>query len=339
MANNTILQNENDLYSALPLRDDMIRVIDVHQNHTPHSTTANTLSGQLRVLALSDKPKFVALSYSWGSKGKDESPYNIQIYASGGIVEISIPETAYQAISDVRDHYEGQLTLWIDTICINQNDNSEKEIQIPLMREIYSNAEIVYVHLGRTESIGDAFDWMTYVSQRCYRGTGILGPGGWGGAAKRSVYTLLLMNFWTGKELEFWEYKLVNVLSNSCDPPSVSHRTSHIAYHSAVPTLHYAPLLSSGSRRPRRKETVEHPLPAGLPVDTKSLDMARARLGQKSSYNMRRQSPLMGQILTCALGPGLVLSKLWEIVLRTSTSSSRFDGRYSYDNIKSLPQN
>jgi hypothetical protein len=199
MANNTTLNNENDLYSALPLRDGMIRVIDVHQNHTGHSTRFNTLSGQLRALTLSNKPKFFALSYTWGSKGKDESPYSIQLYASGGPVGIRISETAYQAISDVRDHCEGQLTLWIDTICINQNDSSEKETQIPLMREIYSNAEIVYVHLGRTESTDVALDWMTHISQRRYRGTGILGPGG-EGAAERSIYILLLINFWTGKE-------------------------------------------------------------------------------------------------------------------------------------------
>jgi hypothetical protein len=192
MANNTTLQNEHDLYSVLPLKDDEIRVIQFdHQGTHP---TANTLSGKLRVLALSSKnPKFVALSYSWGSNRRDESPYSIQICESGSIVEISIPETAYQAISDVRDHYEGELTLWIDSVCINQNDTSEKKIQIPLMREIYSKAETVYVHLGRTESTDDAFDWMTHISQRGHLGLGILGPGG---DAEQSIDTL------TGKEFE-----------------------------------------------------------------------------------------------------------------------------------------
>jgi hypothetical protein len=193
MANNTTLQNEHDLYSVLPLRDDEIRVIQFDQKGTHPSTTANTLSGKLRVLALPKNPKFVALSYSWGSNRRDESHYSIQICESGSIVEISIPETAYQAISDVRDHYEGELTLWIDSVCINQNDTSEKEIQIPLMREIYSKAEIVYAHLGRTESTDDAFDWMTHISQRGHLGVGILGPGG---AAEQSVDTL------AGKEFE-----------------------------------------------------------------------------------------------------------------------------------------
>ncbi|KAH8585300.1 heterokaryon incompatibility protein-domain-containing protein [Bisporella sp. PMI_857] len=186
MSNNTTLRNENDLYSVLPLGVDMIRVIDVYQKSILPSSTANTLSGHLRVLELSDEAKFIAVSYSWGSGGRDESPYSIQIYAFGSIVEISIPKTAYQAISDVRDNYNGQLTLWIDSVCINQNDNSEKELQIPLMRKIYSTAEIVYVHLGRTGSTDDAFDWMTHISQSGYLGEGIMGPGG---AAEQSVDT------------------------------------------------------------------------------------------------------------------------------------------------------
>jgi hypothetical protein len=199
MANNTTSRDENDLYSTLPLDGRKIRVIDIYQNPVSQFPIDSTLLGQLRVVALSDKPKYVAISYAWGSRGMDNSPYSIQFYASTWLVRIRITETAYQAISDVRDHYKGQLTLWIDTICINQNDNLEKQIQIPLMGEIYSGAEIVYVHLGRTEITSDAFDWMTRISQRGYRGTGILEPAQ-RGSTKRSTYLLVWTNFCTGEE-------------------------------------------------------------------------------------------------------------------------------------------
>ena len=37
--------------------------------------------------------------------------------------------------------------LWIDAVCINQSDTSDKESQVPLMGEIYSQASLVVGHL------------------------------------------------------------------------------------------------------------------------------------------------------------------------------------------------
>ncbi|KAH8588713.1 heterokaryon incompatibility, partial [Bisporella sp. PMI_857] len=38
--------------------------------------------------------------------------------------------------------------IWIDALCINQGDLSEKSKQIPIMRCIYENAEQVIIWLG-----------------------------------------------------------------------------------------------------------------------------------------------------------------------------------------------
>jgi hypothetical protein len=40
------------------------------------------------------------------------------------------------------------MALWIDALCINQNDVVEKGIQVPLMGTIYSNARSVLIWLG-----------------------------------------------------------------------------------------------------------------------------------------------------------------------------------------------
>jgi hypothetical protein len=42
----------------------------------------------------------------------------------------------------------GVLTIWVDAICINQDDEDEKMAQILLMKDIYSHAETVYIWLG-----------------------------------------------------------------------------------------------------------------------------------------------------------------------------------------------
>jgi hypothetical protein len=38
--------------------------------------------------------------------------------------------------------------LWIDAICLNQKDGDEKAQQIPLMGEIYSQADKLHIWLG-----------------------------------------------------------------------------------------------------------------------------------------------------------------------------------------------
>ena len=45
--------------------------------------------------------------------------------------------------------------LWIDAICINQADQAEKEKQIPLMRHIYPNAQLVRLWLDISIDMAD----------------------------------------------------------------------------------------------------------------------------------------------------------------------------------------
>jgi hypothetical protein len=52
------------------------------------------------------------------------------------------------------------LNFWIDAICIDQTNPEEKKAQIPLMGEIYANAETVNVWLGSDRLNWDTFEWM-----------------------------------------------------------------------------------------------------------------------------------------------------------------------------------
>lgn len=58
--------------------------------------------------------------------------------------------------------------IWIDGICINQNDNAEKDIQVAQMRLLYQNATKVTVWLG-LENLGletNAIDVLKRISNR-----------------------------------------------------------------------------------------------------------------------------------------------------------------------------
>ncbi|KAF7937289.1 uncharacterized protein EAE98_001603 [Botrytis deweyae] len=86
---------------------------------------------------------YTALSYTWGSSSMDGS------IECGGH-DKAITTSLEMALQNMRkeDH---PIVMWIDQICINQDDNKEKEMQIPLMARIYKHAFNTVIWLGRCE--------------------------------------------------------------------------------------------------------------------------------------------------------------------------------------------
>ncbi|KAK0750671.1 heterokaryon incompatibility, partial [Schizothecium vesticola] len=84
-----------------------------------------------------------ALSYCWGDPIKRR-----RIVIDGTLV--SVTQNLYSALARVRDEVATPVCLWADAVCINQGDASEKAHQIPLMREIYTDAEQVWIWLGES---------------------------------------------------------------------------------------------------------------------------------------------------------------------------------------------
>ncbi|KLP21242.1 uncharacterized protein LW94_132 [Fusarium fujikuroi] len=126
------------VYDNLPLAQgsQYIRVLDVHKSDPADS---DRLTGTLRTVDLRALPKFTALSYVWG-----QGSYH-KIACNG--CDINITQSCYEALTSLRESCQS-LTVWVDAICINQEDTGEKEQQIMLMGRIYTLAEIVYVWLG-----------------------------------------------------------------------------------------------------------------------------------------------------------------------------------------------
>jgi len=83
---------------------------------------------------------YAALSYTWGSKSR---PCEIMI--NGSIMTVT--KNAYLALRDLR-YQEKDRILWIDALCINQNDDKERGEQVQQMGSIYSKAERVIIWLG-----------------------------------------------------------------------------------------------------------------------------------------------------------------------------------------------
>ncbi|KAI1042972.1 hypothetical protein LB505_009769 [Fusarium chuoi] len=144
------------VYDNFPLApgSHCIRVLEVHETDPVDS---DRLTGTLRTVDLQTLPKFTALSYVWGHNSSHK------IVCNGG--DINITQSCYEALTSLRECCR-PLTIWVDAICINQEDNSEKEQQIVLMGSIYTLAETVYVWLGVGNTETDqAVEYIYTISQ------------------------------------------------------------------------------------------------------------------------------------------------------------------------------
>lgn len=93
-------------------------------------------------------PRFEALSYAWGAA---DDPVGISVYedAKGGSRNgyVRVTQNLATALPYLR-HENEERVLWIDAICVNQQDLVERSNQVRKMADIYSRAERVVVWLG-----------------------------------------------------------------------------------------------------------------------------------------------------------------------------------------------
>lgn len=155
-------QGPAELYRSLPLprNDHCIRVLDLcGPSKLPFRSNRQALTGTLRVVSLADCPQYTALSYRWGGYS---SPKDI-IMCNGGF-NLEVTTSCRDALLALTKQF-GALTVWVDAICIDQSDATEKSDQVPLMDEIYTWAERVFVWLGPGDECSrGAMEWLRHAS-------------------------------------------------------------------------------------------------------------------------------------------------------------------------------
>ena len=107
-----------------------------------------TLNFELIVVSLDEDPVYTALSYVWG----DDSTRSGYISVDGKRFQIT--HNLHVALR----HFQREdiaPAIWIDSICINQQDFDEKTVQVRQMNSIYSSASKVLVWLGPARKHSD----------------------------------------------------------------------------------------------------------------------------------------------------------------------------------------
>lgn len=123
------------LYEAINSSDQEIRLLELLPG-----TFSDTIKFHLYKARLKDSPVYEALSYAWGRELHDEEPALVN--GAPFIVTDNL-DCALRYLRSPRT----RRTLWIDAICINQEDTFERNQQVQLMCFIYSNATTVLVWL------------------------------------------------------------------------------------------------------------------------------------------------------------------------------------------------
>lgn len=141
---------EEPSYYCLRAPTREIRLLDL----LPAATSGN-LRCRLRRATISDMPSFISVSHVWGT-GKAERL--VQLDSGCGTKDVQISHNLEAFFVGLLCHdsntlpqlWNGsaRLPMWIDMVCINQSDMGEKASQVPLMREIYSQARsvIIWIH-------------------------------------------------------------------------------------------------------------------------------------------------------------------------------------------------
>ncbi|EHK45650.1 hypothetical protein TRIATDRAFT_291940 [Trichoderma atroviride IMI 206040] len=101
----------------------------------------------LQDLAGSNHHLYDSLSYAWGSPEKTRS-------ISIGDCYLPITTNLHAALLRLRDRFFERI-IWVDAICINQQDLNERSSQVQRMATIYALANRVIVWLGEAEDNSD----------------------------------------------------------------------------------------------------------------------------------------------------------------------------------------
>ncbi|OAL18512.1 hypothetical protein AYO22_10489 [Fonsecaea multimorphosa] len=123
-----------------PLTQREIRLIDIER--WKNDEWNDEINFSLRVCPIDECPPYVALSYAWGD------PTNAKACYCDGL-EFPVAESLRGALITLRTR-DTPSPVWIDSICINQDDLAEKSRQVSMMREIYSRATATIIWLGET---------------------------------------------------------------------------------------------------------------------------------------------------------------------------------------------
>lgn len=139
----------NPLYEPLTTTGEAIRFLQIVPSRP--DTEQDRFHCALLKGSLDDE--YHAVSYVWGSKTDP-----VEVLINGH--PVSVTKNLHDVLTAFRSNVKmSQNLLWIDAVCINQEDSDERSEQVKIMGEIYARAAVVHIWMGwpspRTRALGE----------------------------------------------------------------------------------------------------------------------------------------------------------------------------------------
>jgi hypothetical protein len=151
-------------YKHKALEDGEIRLLRLH----PAAKAEEPLRGELSNSRLTPETQYEAISYVWG-----EPVFAHSLHL--GDTSLQITKNLSDALRRFRKP-DKERVLWIDGVCINQEDLEEKSRQIPLMGNIYRYAHAVLAWLGDANGLKINNETLSLAGALAFVGRGIWRP-------------------------------------------------------------------------------------------------------------------------------------------------------------------
>lgn len=130
-------------YRYSPLEtDDAIRLLILDAAPDPEDPLSGSLAQHA---AITEALDYWAISYVWGEQ---DFHHTLELREEDGDISyLKITSSVNTVLKRFRNSHTPQ-NLWIDAICLNQDDETEKAHQVPVMGRIYEKAGGVHIWLG-----------------------------------------------------------------------------------------------------------------------------------------------------------------------------------------------
>ncbi|VUC31535.1 unnamed protein product [Clonostachys rosea] len=138
------------VYTALRAEQREIRLLSLE----PSKFDDEPIQLSLYTVPLDSPGSYEGLSYTWG---ETLPKFDVKVNGLG----FQIGGNLHSALRHLR-HPDQPRRLWVDAVCINQDDVKEREEQVSIMRDIYGSASSVIAWIGENDGSNDerAFDFM-----------------------------------------------------------------------------------------------------------------------------------------------------------------------------------
>lgn len=134
---------DTNLYESLVLSDNDIRLVHLNPSQDERSHVVCSLTK----VSLNDSPVYDALSYCWG-----DPTDRMSIKVNGR--DFKVTSNLFSALKTLRGR-DDALVVWIDSICIDQRNTRERNMQIQKMGIIYRQAQCVRMWVGEETANSD----------------------------------------------------------------------------------------------------------------------------------------------------------------------------------------